>query len=621
MKILLLILCFLSSQLFAQGRIALVIGNSNYENEKSLKNPINDAVSIAHVLKNDLDFSYVKLLKNVKRRDFINELALFKDKAQTADTVVFYFSGHGQQNNKSNYLLPVDARIERSEHIKAESIDVDDIVNSFESTPSKVKLIILDACRDNPFSNKTKSLNKGLSRPTNIEEGTLIAFATSDGEVALDGNGNDKNSPYAQALITHLKNARNIPIQQILDNVSDQVKIATNGNQKPKRYGDMKVNVYLVPEKINNNSNFKIEANLNLEKEYWSSIKNSDDIADFLAYLKKFPTGNFKELAENAIIRLNKKNPANAIINNSPTDSSTINSINLSEVEPEDSKNRYKVGDTIKDCPYCPELVVIPKGKFIMGSNQDEPERESNEGPVQAITIDYEIAVGKFEITKKEFSFFVEQTNYKTDAENKGGCFIINPGYRFIEPYWQRDPSVNWRNPLLKQNENHPVTCISWNDAKAYLKWLNSIDPSKNFRLLSESEWEYMARGNTQSIFSTGNTLSENQANMNMDFPYNGSSRGSVSYNTKEVGQYKPNNFGIYDVHGNVAELVEDSYEPSLVNKPSNGLPVNQESRRNAVIRGGGWYQISTYGRSASRQNTTKDSAVRYLGFRICRTL
>ena len=158
MKTFFLIFWLLSSQLFAQERIALIIGNSNYENEKSLKNPINDATSIANVLKNDLDFTYVKILKNVKRRDFVNELALFKDKAKTADTVVFYFSGHGQQNNKSNYLLPVDARIERSEHIKTESIDVDDIVNSFESTPSKVNLIILDACRDNPFTNKTKNV-------------------------------------------------------------------------------------------------------------------------------------------------------------------------------------------------------------------------------------------------------------------------------------------------------------------------------------------------------------------------------------------------------------------------------------------------------------------------------
>lgn len=618
--------------LHAEERVALIIGNSNYENEKSLKNPINDAIGISNILKNDLGFSYVKLLKNVKRRDFINELALFKDKAKTADTIVFYYSGHGQQNSKSNYLLPTDAKIDRVEHIKPESIDVDDIVSAIETTQSKVNLIILDACRDNPFSLKTKSLSKGLSRPNNLEEGTLIAFATADGDIALDGNGNDKNSPYAQALITNLKNAKKIPIQQILDNVSDQVKAATNGMQKPKRYGDMKMNVYLVEPNINNsNSNQKIEFDIKLETEYWSSIKNSGDIADFLSYTKKFPTGAFKELAENAIARLKKNNKSEVNVSDS-------NSINLSAVtdtvasttnenvtentsSQNNSSSKLKAGDLIKDCLFCPELVVIPRGKFLMGSNETEVERRTNEEPVKEIKIDYDFAVGKFEITKKEFSYFVEQTNYKTDAENNGGCTVLNEGYRFIKAYWEKDITTNWRRSTFTQNENHPVICISWLDAKAYIKWINSLNTDKKFRLLSDSEWEYVARATTNTAFSTGNTISDKQANMDMYLYYDKSPRGSISYGTKEVGHYQPNIFGIYDMHGNVAEIVQDTYVPNLNKTPSDGQPYEAHDNPFIVVRGGGWWEQPVYGRSASRQSAKKGSAIYYAGFRIARNL
>ena len=419
-----------------------------------------------------------------------------------------------------------------------------------------------------------------------------------------------------------METPQNIPIQQILDNVSDEVKIATNGSQKPKRYGDMKINVYLVPDKTNNsNLSSKTEAILSLEKEYWSSIKNSEDVADFLAYLKKFSNGNFKELAENAIIRLNKKNPTNLVNNNITTDSSAINLTNLNGPTPENSEQKYKAGDLIKDCLFCPELVVIPRGKFLMGSNETERERVSNEGPVKEIKIDYDFAVGKFEITKREFSHFVVQTGYKTDAENNGGCTVLNESYRFTKPYWEKDFATNWRRAAFTQNDNHPVICVSWLDAKAYLKWLNTINPDKKFRLLSDSEWEYVARATTTTVFSTGNTISDKQANMNMYYYYGDSSRGAISYGTKEVGQYQPNFFGLYDMHGNVAELVQDTYVRNLDKTPIDGQPYEIYENNFAVERGGGWWESPVYGRSASRQAAKKSSAVYYTGFRIARNI
>lgn len=155
-------------------RVALIVGNAAYEAEKPLKNPINDATAIANVLRNDLGFTDVKVLTNVRRRELIDAVAKFGDAARGADAAVFYFSGHGQQQNKANFLLPVDARIERAEHVKAEGLDADDVLAALEAAAPRVSLMVLDACRDNPFAARTKSTSKGLSRPRNPEEGTLI---------------------------------------------------------------------------------------------------------------------------------------------------------------------------------------------------------------------------------------------------------------------------------------------------------------------------------------------------------------------------------------------------------------------------------------------------------------
>jgi len=294
-------------------RVALLIGNAAYEAEKPLRNPINDVNAIATVLRNDLGFSDVKVITNAKRRELVAAVERFGEAARGADAALFYFSGHGQQQGKSNYLLPVDARIETPAHVKSEGLDADDVQAALESASPRVSLLILDACRNNPFSTRTRSSAKGLTRPRNPEEGTLIAFATRDGDVADDGAGN--NSPYAQALVNGLKQANRVPIQQMFDEISDSVKRQTENKQRPTKYGDLKVNIYLVNPviPINNAAGSSSEAQAaarreedarRIEDDAWADAARVDSVAGYEAYLAGYSNGRYAARAKIAIARL-----------------------------------------------------------------------------------------------------------------------------------------------------------------------------------------------------------------------------------------------------------------------------------------------------------------------------
>ena len=281
-------------------RVALLVGNAAYESEKPLKNPVNDAEAIAAVLRNDLGFTEVKVLKNVRRRELVDAVVKFGDAARGADAAVFYFSGHGQQQNKANFLLPVDAKIDRAEHVKAEGIDADDVLAALEAAQPRVSLMILDACRDNPFAARTRSTAKGLVRPRNPEEGTLIAFATRDGDVAQDGAGN--NSPYAAAIVQGLKQAGTVPIQQMFDGITDQVRQATSGNQRPTRYGDLKVNVYLINPTITINNGTSASARIDAEDESYAAAKAKNTRIGWEALLAAYPSGRYAAVAKIALV-------------------------------------------------------------------------------------------------------------------------------------------------------------------------------------------------------------------------------------------------------------------------------------------------------------------------------
>jgi tetratricopeptide (TPR) repeat protein len=218
-------------------RVALVIGNSNYTAVAALPNPRRDAQALAEALR-AVGFTTVTLANDLPRDKLVDTLRSFAADAEKADWAVIYFAGHGIEVAGVNYLIPVDARLLSDRDAQFEAVSLDQALGAVEGA-RKLRLVLLDACRENPFARQirrtiaSRSVGRGLAR---IEPGpgTLVAYAARDGQVALDGNG--QNSPFAAALLKHLKDP-GLEINKLFRLLHDDVMEATDNRQEPYTYG------------------------------------------------------------------------------------------------------------------------------------------------------------------------------------------------------------------------------------------------------------------------------------------------------------------------------------------------------------------------------------------------
>jgi len=273
----------------------------------------------------------------------------------------------------------------------------------------------------------------------------------------------------------------------------------------------------------------------------------------------------------------------------------------------------------IKDCPECPEVVVIPTGSFVMGSSEQEAKsagmnslQASRESPLHHVRVS-SFAAGRYAVTKGEYEAFVRSSGYPN--EQSEGCYL-RKGDR-----WKKDSANNWRNPGFAQGDDHPVVCVSWNDAQAYIQWLNRIS-GKSYRLLSEAEREYATRGGTQTAFWWGDSVTTSQANYNGQDTHNGSLKGEYRQATMPVSSFSANPFGLYNVHGNVFEWTQDCWHENFTSAPTDGVAWMTGCTGNyRVVRGGSWVISSGYLRSAYRGQWSPESRFDYVGFRLARDL
>src|SRR6478672_3705987 len=239
-----------ASAAHAERRVAFVVGNGAYKNVAPLPNPPIDAKAMAGVLRN-VGFDVVEGT-NLSRDKMTEKLLDFGKKAQGADVAVFFYAGHGIAINGTNYLLPVDADIKSEMDVKLGSAINIDLTLDQTMSDAKVKLVFLDACRDNPFAARIKS--NSATRSVSVQaglaemkagEGTLIAFATGPGQTALDGT-EGANSPFTRALLAHVTQP-GVEIQQAMTKVRAQVNDETNKGQLPWGHTNLTGNVYLNP--------------------------------------------------------------------------------------------------------------------------------------------------------------------------------------------------------------------------------------------------------------------------------------------------------------------------------------------------------------------------------------
>lgn len=264
----------------------------------------------------------------------------------------------------------------------------------------------------------------------------------------------------------------------------------------------------------------------------------------------------------------------------------------------------------------CPELVTIPPGRFLMGSPAGEEGRFDTEGPQREVRIDHAFALGKHAVTVDEFVAFQAETKHAT-----GGSAYIWNGQE-----WKDKPGKGWRDPGFAQSGRHPVCCVSWHDAQAYIGWLNGklglIGGADAYRLPSEAEWEYACRAGTTTPFSFGATISTTQANYDGHQTYGAGQKGEYRERTTPVGSFAANAFGLHDMHGNVWEWCEDVWHENYAGAPADGSAWiaggNQSSR---VLRGGSWSRNPLLLRSAYRSGITPSVRFDVFGFRLARTV
>jgi formylglycine-generating enzyme required for sulfatase activity len=272
--------------------------------------------------------------------------------------------------------------------------------------------------------------------------------------------------------------------------------------------------------------------------------------------------------------------------------------------------------DTFKECATCPEMVVVPAGTFVMGSPNSELSRATNESPQHTVTFAKPFAVAKFATTRGEFALFASDTAYN----DEGGCLGL------VGRAWERQP-WSWRSPGFDQDDRHPVVCVDWSGAKTFAAWL-SKKTGKEYRLLTEAEFEYATRAGTTTRYffgydekdfcrygNGGDETLKKSFSKTAGLPCND---GYVY--TAPVGSFLPNNFGLYDIVGNAWQWVEDCYRDAYDGASSDGSAWTPSACSRRVVRGGSWYSLPENLRSASRFGYA--SRNRYqVGFRVARTL
>ncbi len=275
---------------------------------------------------------------------------------------------------------------------------------------------------------------------------------------------------------------------------------------------------------------------------------------------------------------------------------------------------------TFRDCDtYCPAMVVVPPGKFTIGSPMSEPGRGSDENPQRIVTISYTLAVARYPVTRGEFAAFVKDTGWK-----------VGPCEHWDGNSFRVEEGVGWSR-AFHQTDRHPVVCVNWDDSLAYLRWL-SQKTGKNYRLLSEAEWEYAARAGTTTAWYWGSREAD-QCRYANGADLSAKAEGVVApafvpcddnfAHTSPVGSFRPNPFGLYDMGGNVGEWVEDCYHDTYVDNPADGRAVETclaKFHYARVMRGGAWNAIPAWIRSASRDVEVPSLRADTFGFRVART-
>jgi formylglycine-generating enzyme required for sulfatase activity len=525
-------------------RLALVIGNGSYSQAPVASVP-GDARAFADVLRDGgFDVIYAE---NSKRSEVEAAIGAFTNKLGWGVTAVVYYGGHAVQYQERNFLLAIDSKIATEADVRTEGIDIDLILDPLIVSRSAGCVVILDAARKNPWQQVLSSRVRGLSSQPPII-GVTVIYPVVPGEVV--GDAPREANLFAVELVKSAM-VRGLSFREVFRRVRTSVVQATHGRQVPWESSPS-------PEGLVISLSHKpVRAAEPLESGFWETIKGSDSAADFKAYLDSYPDGPFAAMARTRLQQIEAKNVTKPAVAALPP----------AALQP-----------AIRDCPQCPEMVLIQAGAFEMGSS----EMFDFEAPVHQVTIRKPFYIGQREVTYDEWDACFAEGSCKQKPDDRG----LGRGRR-------------------------PAADLDWDDAKSYVAWL-SQKTGKTYRLPSESEWEYVARAGTTTTYPWGRTVEKDKANC----------IGCTSDPVRkaiDTGSFRPNAFGIYDMAGNAAEWVEDCWNDSYRGAPADGSAWTKPQCRERVLRGGSFNNDPKYLRSAARFKYDHDVRFYTNGFRVVR--
>jgi formylglycine-generating enzyme required for sulfatase activity len=627
-KYLTLTLMAIVSLLYGQERgVALVIGNQNYEVEDlKLTKAINDAEDVGKKLE-EMGWK-VKVKRDVKRKELLKALSEYKEELMKVGGIgIFYYSGHGVENEGISYLIPIEARIESGEDVEAEGIKIESVVERMSKAGNGRNVVIFDMCRSTEL--RTKSVSGGGGEPV-AKAGTVIAYASARGQVAHEGEKKERNSVFTKYLLKHL-DKKGIAITEMLREVKREVVRATSNQkeaQRPHTDEDLTEQFSLLEEGGGRvgDENKGQEENKALARMYIKKAKGLLESGE-LEELKKgvnllekaleVEKGNkeaekWKKVLEKAIKEIEKveegAKPVPPVRPRERIEKETRPSgwgeslwkicwkgsyVDFTESEWERLGNaeqsrlageyqkwyaeKYNGGEYEKEFRVGGteiEMVLIPPGKYWRGSPKNELDRSDEER--HKVWISKAYWCGKYEVTQGQWKAVM-------GSERKG-------------------------------SSSTPAAPIFWEESKSFCN-------KTGMKLLSEAQWEYACRGGTTTPFNSGETISANNINFDGNYPYRESDgKGVYRGKTTKVGSLEnANAWGLYDMHGNVWEWCEDWYGEYPKGEVVD--PVNTKFSSDRVFRGGSWINSAVRCRSADRFRGGPSDRDIALGFRVSGSL
>ena len=556
-----------------EQRVALVIGNNDYQHARKLDNAVADAQAFRREL--EARGFQVVYRENANRRAMNGAMEEFIGKLGTDAIGLVYYSGHGVQINGANYLVPTDLSAKTPSDFAYDAIDLEKLVNRVSQAQAKFSLAVIDACRDNPFQGNGRDIggSRGLVAPSGNASGMMVVYSAGANQKALDRLSDADRNPNGLFTREFLKAMRipGLTVQEAVNKIKTSViaQAKSVGHVQTPAIYDQSVGTFMFtpgapPAPVDNivrPSPVVVAPALTaaqLEEKFWDDAKAAGNRDAFEAYLGSYPTGRYVSLARANIARLSK----DVQVVSAPPVVAPV--ITPPVTKPVITTPARLSGGTFKDCPDCPEMVVIPAGSFEMGG------KTADEAPRHRVTL-RAFSMGKFEVTQAQWTAVTG---------------------------------------TLHSLSTWPVTGMSWDDAQVFVHWLRT-KTGKAYRLPSEAEWEYAARAGSQTDYSFGDD--PGQIGRYAWFNSNSSRRTNLG------GQKLPNAFGLYDMHGNVLEWTEDCWNDNYSGAPTDGSAWTRWFCTRRVLRGGSWLNDPRLLTSASRFSYPPANRDEFIGFRVAR--